>query len=143
MPPRAQAIHNAADQITLGHADVILAGGVESLSDIPILHSRRFSRILVDASKAKSVGARVAAFGRTRPKDLVPVTPAIAEPSTGETMGQSAEKMAKENGITREAQDRYALMSHQRAAAGTADGRLVVGDRAVVRRPGDGRGGHQ
>jgi acetyl-CoA acyltransferase len=121
----AQAIHNAADQITLGNADVVLAGGVESLSDIPILHSRRFSRILVDASKAKSVGARVATFGRTRPKDLVPLTPAIAEPSTGETMGQSAEKMAKENGITREAQDRFALMSHQRAAAGTSDGRLV------------------
>jgi acetyl-CoA acyltransferase len=120
----AQAISNAADQIALGHADVILAGGVESLSDIPILHTRRFSQVLVDASKAKSVGARVASFGRVRPRDLVPVTPAVAEPSTGETMGQSAEKMAKENGIGREAQDRIALMSHQRAAAGTADGRL-------------------
>ncbi|HET7601289.1 MAG TPA: acetyl-CoA C-acyltransferase [Gemmatimonadales bacterium] len=121
----AQAIDNAADQIALGHADVILAGGVESLSDIPVLHSRRFSRILVEAGKAKSVGGRVAALGRIRPRDLVPVTPAIAEPSTGETMGQSAEKMAKENGITRAAQDEYALMSHRRAAAGTADGRLT------------------
>jgi acetyl-CoA acyltransferase len=121
----AQAIDNAADQIALGNADVVLAGGVESLSDIPVLHSRRFSQVLVDASKAKGVGARVAAFGRVRPRDLVPVTPAIAEPSTGESMGQSAEKMAKENGISREAQDRYAVMSHQRAAAGTADGRLT------------------
>ena len=120
----AQAIANAADQIALGHADTILAGGVETLSDIPILHSRRFSRVLVDASRAKSFGARVAAFGRTRPRDLVPVTPAIAEPSTGESMGQSAEKMAKENGISREAQDDLALRSHQRAAAATADGRL-------------------
>ncbi len=120
----AQAISNAADQIALGHADTILAGGVETLSDIPILHSRRFSRVLVDASKARSVGARVAAFGRARPRDLVPVTPAIAEPSTGESMGQSAEKMAKENGISREAQDELALRSHQRAAAATADGRL-------------------
>jgi acetyl-CoA acyltransferase len=60
-----------------------------------------------------------------RPRDLIPLTPAIAEPSTGETMGQSAEKMAKENGISREAQDRVALMSHQRAAAATADGRLT------------------
>ena len=120
----AQAIANAADQITLGHADTVIAGGVESLSDIPILHSRRFSQVLVDAGKARSLGARVATFGRVRPRDLVPVTPAIAEPSTGESMGQSAEKMAKENGITREAQDRLALMSHQRAAAGTADGRL-------------------
>ncbi len=122
----AQAINNAADQIALGHADTILAGGVETLSDIPILHSRRFSRVLVDASRARSLGARVAAFGRTRPRDLVPVTPAIAEPSTGETMGQSAEKMAKENGISREAQDELALRSHQRAAAGTADGRLTA-----------------
>jgi acetyl-CoA acyltransferase len=120
----AQAIANAADQIALGHADTILAGGVESLSDIPILHSRRFSRVLADASRAKGLGGRVAAFGRARPRDLVPVTPAIAEPSTGESMGQSAEKMAKENGISREAQDELALRSHQRAAAATADGRL-------------------
>ena len=139
----AQAIANAADQITLGHADTIIAGGVESLSDIPILHSRRFSQVLVDASKARSLGARVATFGRVRPRDLVPVTPAIAEPSTGESMGQSAEKMAKENGITREAQDRLALMSHQRAAAATADGRLARRDRALVRRPGDGPGDHR
>jgi acetyl-CoA acyltransferase len=115
---------NAADQIVLNRADVVLAGGAESLSDIPILHSRRFSQILVDASRAKSLGGRVAALSRTRPRDLVPVTPAIAEPSTGESMGQSAEKMAKENGIGREEQDRVALLSHQRAAAATADGRL-------------------
>ena len=121
----AQAITNAADQIGLGHADVVLAGGVESLSDLPILHSRRFSQILVEASKARTLGGRLAAFGRVRPRDLIPVTPAIAEPSTGETMGQSAEKMAKENGITRQEQDRIALMSHLRAAAGTADGRLT------------------
>jgi len=122
----AQAITNAADQIALGHADTVLAGGVESLSDIPVLHSRRFSQILVDAGRARSVGGRIGALARTRPRDLVPVTPAIAEPSTGETMGQSAEKMAKENGITREAQDRLALLSHQRAAAATADGRLTA-----------------
>ena len=121
----AQAINNAADQIRLGHADVVLAGGVESLSDLPILHSRRFSRTLVEASKARSLGGRVAALGRVRPRDLIPVTPAIAEPSTGETMGQSAEKMAKENGISREEQDRIALMSHQRAYAATQDGRLT------------------
>ncbi|MGE5091662.1 MAG: acetyl-CoA C-acyltransferase [Bacillota bacterium] len=122
----AQAITNAADQIERGNADVILAGGVESLSDIPVLHSRRFSRTLVDASKAKSFGARLSAFSRVRPRDLIPVTPAIAEPSTGESMGQSAEKMAKENGISRDAQDRFALMSHQRAAAATADGRMTA-----------------
>jgi acetyl-CoA acyltransferase len=122
----AQAINNAADQITLGHADVVLAGGVESLSDLPILHSRRFSRTLVEVSKARSVGGRIATLSKVRPGDLIPQTPAIAEPSTGETMGQSAEKMAKENGITRQEQDRIALMSHQRAAAATADGKLTA-----------------
>jgi acetyl-CoA acyltransferase len=122
----AQAIENVATQIAVGHIDAGIAGGVESLSDIPILHSRRFSRILMEAGKARSVGQRLGAFSRVRPKDLVPVSPAIAEPSTGESMGQSAEKMAKENGITREAQDRIALMSHQRAAAATADGRLTA-----------------
>lgn len=122
----AQAITNAADQIRLGHADVVLAGGVESLSDIPILHSRRMSRVLVEASKARSLGQRAALVARVRPRDLVPVSPAIAEPSTGESMGQSAEKMAKEHGIGREAQDRLALQSHERAAAATSDGRLTA-----------------
>jgi len=121
-----QAITNAHDQIRLGHADTVLAGGVESLSDVPILHSRRMSRILVAASKARSLSQRVRLLASVRPRDLVPVSPAIAEPSTGETMGQSAEKMAKENGISRDAQDRYALLSHQRAAAATADGRLTA-----------------
>jgi acetyl-CoA acyltransferase len=122
----AQALTNAHDQILLGNADVVLAGGVESLSDIPILHSRRMSQTLMAASKAKSLGQRLAVFSKVRIQDLVPVTPAIAEPSTGESMGQSAEKMAKENGVSRDAQDRLALMSHQRAAAGTADGRLTA-----------------
>ena len=121
-----QAITNAHDQIAMGHADVILAGGAESLSDIPILASRRLADILVAASKARTLGARIATFAKIRPRDLVPVAPAIAEPSTGESMGQSAEKMAKENHITREAQDRWALRSHQLAAKGTADGRLTA-----------------
>ncbi len=122
----AQAVANGADQIAFGNADVVLAGGVESLSDIPILHSRRFSQMLVDASRARSLGARLGVFAKLRPRDLVPVSPAIAEPSTGESMGQSSEKMAKENGISREAQDRIALLSHQRAAAATADGRMTA-----------------
>jgi len=121
-----QAISAGQDQIALGNADVIIAGGAEALSDIPILASRRLADILVEASKAKSLGGRIKTFAKIRPKDLVPVSPAIAEPSTGESMGQSAEKMAKENHISREAQDRWALRSHQLAAQGTADGRLTA-----------------
>ena len=121
-----QAITDAADQITLGHADVIIAGGAESLSNVPILHSRGMSDALVAASKARTFGGRVRALAKVRPRDLVPITPAIAEPSTGESMGESAEKMAKINHIPREEQDRFALRSHRLAAAGTQDGRLTA-----------------
>lgn len=119
-----QAITDGADQIVLGHAEVVIAGGAESLSNVPILHSRGFADALVAASRAKSFTRRLQALARIRPRDLVPITPAIAEPTTGETMGQSAEKMAKINGISRAEQDEFALRSHQRASAGTADGRL-------------------
>ncbi len=121
-----QAITDAADQILLGHAQCAIAGGAESLSAVPILHSRGFSDALVAASKAKSLGARAQALSRIRPRDLVPITPAIAEPTTGETMGQSAEKMAKINHIAREDQDQFALRSHRLAHAGTTDGRLAA-----------------
>jgi len=121
-----QAITDAADQIALGHVEVAIAGGAESLSNVPILHSRGFSDALVAASKAKTLTQRVQAFSRIRAKDFIPITPAIAEPTTGETMGQSAEKMAKLNGVTREEQDALALASHLNAAKGTADGRLTA-----------------
>ncbi len=120
-----QAITDAADQIALGHRDVVIAGGAESLSNVPILHSRGMSDVLVAASRAKSLGARLSAFARIRPRDLAPITPAIAELSTGETMGQSAEKMAKINHIPREEQDQFALRSHRLAAVGAQDGRLT------------------
>jgi acetyl-CoA acyltransferase len=121
-----QAITDAADQIALGHLDVAIAGGSESLSNVPILHSQRFAETLVLASKAKSLPARLRILARLRPRDFIPITPAIAEPTTGETMGQSAEKMAKLNAISREEQDHFALRSHRLASAGTADGRLTA-----------------
>jgi len=119
-----QAITDAADQIILGHHDIIIAGGAESLSNVPILHSRSMSEKLVAISRAKTAGQRLKIVSSIRPKDLVPITPAIAEPSTGETMGQSAEKMAKINHIAREDQDQFALRSHRLAAVGLEDGRL-------------------
>src|SRR5947207_1419175 len=121
-----QAVANAYDEIMLGDADVVLAGGVESLSDIPILASRRLADILVEASKAKSLGSRLRTLSRIRPRDLIPVSPAIAEPSTGESMGQSAEEMAQENHISRAAQDRWAFRSHELSAPGTDDGRCTA-----------------
>jgi len=120
-----QAITSAADSIARGHTDVAVAGGVEVLSDVPMLLSRKLRDTLLAASRAKSLGARVRAFTAVRPRDLAPDTPAIAEPSTGESMGESAERMAKENGITRAAQDAWAFRSHQLAQQGTEDGRLT------------------
>ena len=121
----SQAIADVAAEIRLGNLEAGIAGGAESLSNVPIPLSRKLARTLVEAQRARGWGARLSALGALRPRDLVPEWPAVAEPSTGLTMGQSAEKMAKENGITREAQDRLALQSHQRAAAATSDGRLA------------------
>jgi acetyl-CoA acyltransferase len=131
-----QAITAASDMIARGYADTVIAGGSESLSDIPILFSKKFADALVSASKQKSLGGKLAAFSKIRPKDLAPDAPAIAESTTGLTMGESAEKMAKENGITREAQDQFALQSHQRAAAATASGRFNDEVMTVVVPPG-------
>jgi acetyl-CoA acyltransferase len=132
----SQAIAEVSAEILLGQVDAGIAGGAESLSDVPILHSRRMAQILVEAQRGKTLGARLSALVKIRPRDLIPDAPAIAEPSTGLTMGQSAEKMAKENGITREEQDKIALASHQRGWAATSDGRLPAEMCAVHVPPG-------
>ena len=125
-----QAATDAADQIALGHSDCAVAGGAESLSDAPIFASRPLAQALVAASRAKGVVEKVKAFsGLDWRKDLAPVPPALKEPTTGLTMGESAEQMAQKNGISREAQDAVAFQSHRRAAdawaAGKFDGEVM------------------
>jgi acetyl-CoA acyltransferase len=110
-----QSFVDAAQAILLGDIDIAIAGGAESLSKPPITYSDRFVDILMEANGAKDVQGKARAFAKVRPRDLTPHAPAIAERSTSETMGDSAEKMAKENGITREAQDEFALRSHAKA----------------------------
>src|SRR6266550_2148144 len=127
-----QAIADGANMIHRGYADTVIAGGAESLSDVPILFSRNMTEAFMGASKAKGIGGKLGAFKKVRPKDLAPDTPAIAESTTGLTMGESAEKMAKENHISREAQDRFALQSHHRAAEATKSGRLKDEEMTVV-----------
>jgi acetyl-CoA acyltransferase len=117
-----QAFTDVASAMALGVSQMAVAGGTESMSDVPIFTSRPLSRALVKASRARSLPERVRAFAGLKPKDIVPVPPAIAEYSTGLTMGQSAEKMAKENHVSRTWQDEIALASHRRAAAGWKDG---------------------
>ncbi len=119
------AITSATEAIARGYANVMIAGGAEVLSDVPMLLGRRLRDALLAASHAKSLPGKIKALAGVRPRDLAPVTPAIAEPSTGESMGESAERMAKENHIPRVEQDRWALRSHQLAHQGTTDGRLT------------------
>jgi acetyl-CoA acyltransferase len=120
-----QATSDAADQIQLGHSDCAVVGGAESLSDAPIFASRRLAQSLVELSRARSMGERLKLVSRLRPRDFAPVPPALKEPTTGLTMGESAEKMAQVNGIPRAAQDAFALQSHQRAAAAWEEGRFA------------------
>ncbi|MDA8017393.1 MAG: acetyl-CoA C-acyltransferase FadI [Thermoanaerobaculia bacterium] len=119
-----RAITQGAEAILSGQAEVVLAGGAESLSTVPITYSRNASQRFIELSKARSVGAKISTLAKISPKDLAPIPPAIAEYTTGESMGESAEKMAKENGISRAAQDEIALHSHSRAAAAQAEGRF-------------------
>lgn len=121
-----RAITFGVGAILSGEADIVLAGGAESLSNVPIQFSRKAAGVFMELNKAKTLPARAGAISKLRPADLAPVAPAIAEYTTGLSMGESAEKMAKENDISRRAQDEIALLSHQRAAAATADGRLTA-----------------
>jgi len=117
-----RAITCGAEAILLGQADLVVAGGAESLSNVPITFSRRAAAKFQRLAKARSLGRRLAAAAAFRPRDFAPVAPAIAEHFTGLTMGESCEKMAKENDVPRRAQDEIALLSHQRAAAALAAG---------------------
>lgn len=120
-----QSTVSVAQAIAAGAVDVGIAGGADSASDVPIRVSTALGKALMEASRARSLQERVAAFTGLRPKDFLPVPPALKEYTTGLTMGESAEKMAKENRIAREDQDAFAHRSHQRAAQAWADGRLA------------------
>ena len=119
------AITSGADHIANGTADVVVAGGSESLTNVPLTLSPRFARALIGASQAKSLPAKARSLAEVRAADIAPVAPGIRETSTGLTMGESAERMAAINGIARSEQDEWALRSHQKAATGWDDGRIA------------------
>jgi acetyl-CoA acyltransferase len=132
-----QAATSGVDLIERGYAHVVVAGGAESLSNVPIQYSDRLARALVGASQAKSVAGKIQSLAQVRVQDLAPVAPGIRETSTGLTMGESAELMAKINGISRLAQDELALRSHERAARAAEECRSSL-EVVPVYRP-DGR----
>jgi acetyl-CoA C-acetyltransferase len=111
-----------ANKVALGQIDAGLAGGVDTVSDPPIVFGREYQRLLLRAHGAKSFGARIAPFLGLRPRHFKPVYPGVSEPRTGLSMGQHTEQMARSWEISRADQDALALASHQNASRAWADG---------------------
>ncbi|HLQ66598.1 MAG TPA: thiolase family protein [Candidatus Limnocylindrales bacterium] len=123
-----EAIVQAHEKVAAGHADLIIAGGTENMSQIPLLVSEGMTRAFERSSRAKSLGQRLGAFAGVRPRDFQPrvaIMEGLTDPFCGLNMGETAEVIAKDFGISREAQDDFALMSHRRAVAATESGRLA------------------
>jgi acetyl-CoA acyltransferase len=119
-----QSTVNIAESMLVGNIDVGIAGGADSTSVSPIGVSKNLARALVDLQKAKTFGQKFNIFKKLGLKDLMPVPPAVAEYSTGLSMGQTAEQMAKSHNISRADQDALAHRSHSLAAKNWEDGNL-------------------
>ncbi len=123
-----EAVVQAHERIAAGHADLIVAGGTESMSKIPLYMSDGMTRMFERLARAKSVGAKASAVAALRPRDFAPriaIAEGLTDPVSGLNMGDTAEVLAKEFAISREAQDDFALLSHRRAVAATDAGRLA------------------
>lgn len=120
-----QSAVNVAESIMSGTIDVGIAGGADSSSVLPIGVSKKLAANLLALSKTKTVGQKLKILKSLSLKDLMPVPPAVAEYSTGLSMGQTAEQMAKSHGITRQEQDALAHRSHTLAAQAWQDGKIA------------------
>ncbi|XP_035128856.2 trifunctional enzyme subunit beta, mitochondrial isoform X2 [Callithrix jacchus] len=119
-----QAMTTGVGLIASGQCDVVVAGGVELMSDVPIRHSRKMRKLMLDLNKAKSVGQRLSLISKFRLNFLAPELPAVAEFSTSETMGHSADRLAAAFAVSRLEQDEYALRSHSLAKKAQDEGLL-------------------
>lgn len=117
-----QAVANVTESILSGSIEIGIAGGADSSCVLPISVSKKMAATLLALSKAKTMGQRAKLFSQLSLKDLMPVPPAVAEYSTGLSMGQTAEQMAKTHQITRQDQDALAHRSHTLAAQAWRDG---------------------
>ncbi|HYR69252.1 MAG TPA: thiolase family protein, partial [Candidatus Dormibacteraeota bacterium] len=123
-----EAIADAHERIASGAAELIVAGGTESMSQIPLYLSEGMTRTFERLARAKSIGEKVSAIASVRPKDLKPriaLLEGLTDPVSGLNMGETAELLAREYGISREAQDDFALQSHRRAVAAMDAGRMA------------------
>lgn len=111
-----------ANKIALGQIDSGIAGGCDTNSDVPIEFKKKFSDRLVELSNAKTLSQKLSAFKGFNPVELLPKLPAIKEPRTGKSMGESCEDMAKTWKISREDQDQLAFESHQKAVSAYKEG---------------------
>jgi acetyl-CoA acetyltransferase family protein len=117
-----RAITTGADLIASGQADIVVAGGTESMSDIPIKFRKRFRQRLIESQKYRSFADYLKFLRGLRFSDLLPEIPAIAEFSTQKTMGQDCDILASRLRVTRKEQDEYALRSHLLAAKAAEEG---------------------
>ncbi len=117
-----EATWSIANKIALGQIESGIAGGVDSTSDAPIVVSDRLRRTLLKLSRAKTLGQRAKLLAGISPKDLAPVAPSVNEPRTHLSMGEHQALTTAQQAITREAQDEFALASHQHLAAAYARG---------------------
>jgi acetyl-CoA acyltransferase len=120
-----QSTVNVAESIMAGIVDVGIAGGADSSSVAPIGVSKKLARALVDLTKTKTLSQKLSVIRRLGIKDLLPVSPAVAEYSTGISMGQTAEQMAKTYQISRQDQDALAHRSHSLASQSWQNGLLA------------------
>lgn len=119
-----QAITTGAEKILSGQADIVIAGGTETCSDVPIRFTRNVRKRLMQVPKAskKGAGAMLGLLKGLKLGDLAPEAPAIANYTTGEVMGHSSDRLAAKFGVSRREQDEYAVMSHTRAAEAHKNG---------------------
>ena len=117
-----QTISDAARNISFGNPALILAGGVECLSDVPIVYSREARKFLVTLNKARTTASKLNLLKNFSAKAWLPKPPSLSEPLTGFTMGEHAEMMAKINRISKHDQDLFAVESHKKAAAAVESG---------------------
>lgn len=117
-----QAALILAAKIATGEIDSGIAGGSDTVSDSPVVLGPKMQKRMIALSRAKTTGEKLAAFNGFNFGEIAPVAPSTQEPRTGLSMGEHCELMAKQWGISREAQDLVALNSHQNAAAAYESG---------------------
>jgi len=110
------AMSNASNLIKAGQADIVIASGTETMSDVPIRYSKKMRKVMLASQKSKSALKTFTMFWNAKSELMNPELPAIAEFSTNETMGHSADRLASMFNVTREEQDQFALRSHHNGA---------------------------